>query len=161
MPIDFAAEYATKTDDELLRIASDLKSLVPEAQDALIAALRNRRLDSPARLAEFRKEERQRLEDEKINIGDLVLFVPPGMGRRMYGKKNPAADGYDATLFIVFLWFPLIPLGTYRIQELSPESLCVLNKKALDWEQVFFIWMKAAVVVMAICLAVRLLAYLA
>jgi hypothetical protein len=157
--MDFFAEYATKTDDELLRLALHLESLTPEAKSALTSTLRNRHLDSPARLAQFREEERQRLHHRKVSIGDLVLIVPLGMGRRMYGKANQVGDEYDATLFLVFFWLPLIPMGTYRIQEISPKSLSVIDRKPLDWRQVAFAWLKAAAVIVAIGLAIRVLAY--
>jgi hypothetical protein len=161
MAMDFLAEYKTKTNDELLRIALEAESLVPEARHALAAVLKDRQLDSPAALAKFREEERQRLHRERTTMSNLVLVVPAGMGRRMYGKKNRVADEYDTTLFIVFLWFPLIPLGTYRIREASPKSFYVLDKKALDWRQVLATRLKAGAAVMAICLVIRLLAYLA
>jgi hypothetical protein len=161
MATDFLAEYKTKTNDELLRIVAELESLVPEARHALATVLKDRQLDSPATLAKFREEESERLQRQRTSMSDLVLVVPAGMGRRMYGKKNRVADDYDTTLFIVFLWFPLIPLGTYRIREASPRSFYVLDKKPLDWRQVLATWLKAGAVFMAICLVIRLLAYLA
>jgi len=159
MVTDFLAEYRTRTDDELLRIAAQSESLIPDAQRALATILKDRRLDSPATLMQFQEEERQRSYRETTSLTDLVLFVPPGMGRRMYGKKNRVGNEYDTTLFIVFLWFPLIPLGTYRIREASQRSFCVLDRKLMDWKQVFLTWVKAAVIVIAISVAIRLLAY--
>jgi len=41
---DLIEAYSSKTDDELLALAAERKSLLPEAQDALWAELRRRRL---------------------------------------------------------------------------------------------------------------------
>jgi hypothetical protein len=43
----FAGVYSSKTDDELLGLAAEYKSLTPEAQSALWAELRRRKLTDP------------------------------------------------------------------------------------------------------------------
>lgn len=160
MVTNLADEYAKKTDDELLRLALEMESLTQEGQDALKAIMRSRHLDIPSRLERFRDQENDYLQHKKTNIGNLTLMVPGGMGRRMRGMANVEQRGiaaeYDTTLFFIFLWFPLIPLGTYRVSKVDgSKTFRVLDKKPLNWQQVFLVWLKAAVVVAAIILALR------
>ncbi len=45
-----------------------------------------------------------------------MLFTANGCGTRYYGKRDVLSDGsYITTLFVVFLWFPVLPLRSYRV----------------------------------------------
>jgi hypothetical protein len=55
---DLAEEYRAKADEELLRLATELERLAPEARDVLRAELARRRIDTRERLEKFRAEER-------------------------------------------------------------------------------------------------------
>ena len=47
-----------------------------------------------------------------------------GIGTKYYGKRDKEQDGsYITTLFIVFIYFPIIPLGSYRVLPKGTESL--------------------------------------
>lgn len=161
----FSDEYAHKTDDELLRLALELDSLTPEARLALAFELRQRCLDSPSRLEQFRGQERQQLHLEETRIGNLTLFVPHGIGKRTYGRVNREMRGtdeeFDTTVFFVLFYFPLIPLGTYRVlRKQLAKSFYVLDRKPLNWLQVLSVWLKSIGFVAAIPLAIQLLIYL-
>ena len=45
------------------------------------------------------------------------MFTFNGIGTRIYGKRevNPADESYIATKWFTLLFFPIIPLGSYRV----------------------------------------------
>jgi len=146
--------YDGKTDDELLRLALEPDSLTTEARAALSDELRKRRLDSPARLAEFSKEQDYYKHSDDIDIGNLTLSFR-GNGRRAYGRSNVEIRGtseeYDTSVFAVICYFPLVPLGTYRFsREQGRKQFQVLDKKPLNWPQVILVWLRALAVAAAI-----------
>lgn len=51
-------EYAIKSDDELMRLALDSRSLTEEARGVLTEELRKRKLDTPDQLNRFVDEEK-------------------------------------------------------------------------------------------------------
>jgi len=157
MSTPFSPNYATKTDEELLLIALDAQSLTPEAHLALSSELKRRQLDSPDELKKFVKEQDYHQHLDDINLGNLVLHIPHGIGRRAYGRGNVETIGtketYDTTVFGVVFYFPLVPLGTYRFsREQGRKDFVVLGKKSLNWLQVFAVWLKACAVVALIML---------
>lgn len=148
-----SADYSGKSDDELLRLATETDSLTPEARVALAEALKNRRLDSGRRIQKFAAEEEVRKHLDDIDIGPLGLG-PRGFGKRPYGRFNAETVGqcqeYDATLFAVVSYFPLVPIGTYRFsRDQQSKDVRVLEKKPLDWSQVVWVWVRAVVIVVA------------
>src|SRR5271169_4651284 len=113
-----APDYAEKSDDELLRLTVEPEQLTEKARAALSNELRRRHLDSHDRIEEFAKEEKAYHHLHDIDLGPLGLG-PHGMGKRLYGKWNREITGteeeYDATLFAVVGFFPLVPIATYRM----------------------------------------------
>src|SRR5580704_4813017 len=73
MKLRTVPDYAGNTDDELLRLALEPDSLTAEARATLSDELGRRRLDSPARLAEFSKEQDHYKHLDDIDIGNLTL----------------------------------------------------------------------------------------
>lgn len=148
-------EYAIKSDDELMRLALDSRSLTEEARGVLTEELRKRKLDTPDQLNRFVDEEKHHKHLLDINIGDLVLVVPHGVGRRAYGRTNVEIIGtreeYDTTVFAVAFYFPMIPMGSYRFsREQNSKLFQVLEKKSLNWAQIMLVWIKAVGIVIAI-----------
>src|SRR5689334_17797732 len=146
-----APDYSDKSDDELLALAADVDSLTPEARQALHIALKAKGLDSSTVIAQF-VEEQKRLDlaDETRRLG----LSYHGHGRRLYGKFNRQTEGldekYDATLFIVLSYFPLVPTGTYRVsREQGTREIRLLSKLTLDWFQVVWIWMRSLIILVA------------
>jgi hypothetical protein len=147
-------DYGEKSDDELLRLALESDSLTSEARDALTSELKRRQLDSPVRLAKFSEEQAAAKHLDDITLGDLSLSYR-GNGRRAYGRSNrevlDTSEEYDATVFAVVSYFPLVPMGTYRFsREQSDKRVCVLDKKPLDWGQVLRVWLTALAIIAAI-----------
>lgn len=103
----------------------------------------------------FAEAERSHKHLYDINIGDLVLAVPHGIGRRAYGRTNVEISGTreecDTTVFAVVFYFPLVPMGTYRFsREQNSKVFHVLEKKPLHWAQITLDWLKAIAVLISI-----------
>ena len=120
---DFAEEYRSKTDEELLRLALDPEQLIPEANAALNGELSRRQINNTERLRAFRGEEEHRKEEQNRNPGKLFVVHPYGIGRKRFGKAeriyNPETgmERFKTTVFVVFLWLPLIPTGTFLVEK--------------------------------------------
>jgi hypothetical protein len=153
-------DYSNKSDDELLALAADLDSLTAEAREALRVELKGRGLNSSTKVTKFVEEQkRQGLADEVSRLG--VSYR--GNGRGVYGKFNREISGvneeYDATVFVVLSYFPVIPTGTYRVsREQGSKDLRFLSKEPLDWIQVVWTWVKSLAVLAAVVFAIVLIA---
>ena len=166
---DFAEEYRGKTDEELLRLALDPEQLIPEANAALNGELSRRQINNTERLGAFRGEEERRKEEQNRNPGRLFVVHPYGIGRKRFGKAeriyNPETgmERFKTTVFIVFLWLPLIPTGTFLVErkrEFLPNQMTVLERIPLDWEQVLKVWVAASATLLAVIWVFKLLPYI-
>ena len=146
-----APDYSNKSDDELLALAADLGSLTTEAQEALRGELKSRGVNSSIQVPKFVEEQRRlSLADEASRLG--LNFR--GNGRRLYGKFNREVSGlneeYDATVFVVLSYFPIIPTATYRVsREQGSEEPRLLSRLPLDWLQVVWTWIKSLILLAA------------
>jgi hypothetical protein len=150
---DFVRLYETRSDDDLLRLKVDSENLTQDASSALTSELAKRKIDSAERLNTFRDEERRRKEQDERNPGSLFLSLRLGIGRWHFGKAdivrdlNTGIERFRTTVFILVLWFPLIPTGTYLIQKkrgFFAGKVTILKKLPLDWPQVLKVWVVAA-----------------
>ena len=57
------------------------------------------------------------------------------------------------TRWIVFLFMPLIPIGSYRVKEHVNAKPEIIGKVPLQWDQVLEGWKKAAMIVLGIVVA--------
>ena len=157
---DFLREYETKTDDELLRLAIDPSQLTYEANFALSTELLKRRLNPEdiQRLKE--REEIQKKKDER-NVGQLWVIHNFGLGKRRFGKadykyyESRKLEEFTTTIFFLIFWFPLIPLGTYRImrkKSFFSTRFGVIEKLPLNWPQVLKVWAVALLAILALVL---------
>ncbi len=163
---EFAEEYRSKTDEELLRLALEPEQLTPEANAVLNDELARRRINNAERLKAFRDEEEQQKEVEAKNPGRLLVLHPYGIGRKRFGKAeriyNPETgmEKFRTTVFLVLFWLPLIPTGTFLVEKkrafLSNE-MSVLQKLPLDWEQVLKVWVVASFTLLVVIWAFKLL----
>lgn len=119
--MDYSDTYAKMSDDELLNVASNLDTLVPEGQSAIAAELSKRKLTQ-----EDIKEYQRYLAT--IKPGDLpgkkkyVSQSINGFGTGIYGKRDFYADGsFLTTKWIIFFWLPIIPLRSMRLLPLGPR----------------------------------------
>ena len=163
---DFAEEYRSKTNEELLRLALDPAQLIPEADAALNGELARRRINNTERLKAFREEEEQHKEEQIRDPGRLFVVHPYGIGRKRFGKAgriyNPETgmERFKTTVFVVFLWLPLIPTGTFLVErkrEFLSNQMTVLERIPLDWEQVLKVWVVASATLLAVIWAFKLL----
>jgi hypothetical protein len=98
-------------------------------------------------------EEARKLEKMRQNFGrnGMYLFSGVGLGFRGRGFKSESdrAAGIELrTRWIIALWLPLIPLGSYRIRRsrrVAPNGgtkrvLELFSKEPLAWRQIFGMW---------------------
>lgn len=166
---NFAEEYQNKTDEELLRLALDPEQLTPEANAALNDELARRRINNTQQLKAFSEQEKQRKEEQSRNPGNLFVVHPYGIGRRRFGKAeriyNPETrrERFKTTVFVVLLWLPLIPTGTFLVEKnraLLSNQVTVLEKLPLDWEQVLKVWVVAFAILLAVIWVIKLLPHI-
>jgi len=117
---DYLQTYLAKSDDELLNLAAQQSSLLPEAQLALTAALKERRLSGKD------VEEQNKWRDE-VKIDERhrkpLSFSFNGFGTTIYGKREFEADGsFVTTKWIVLAWIPIFPLRSLRIVPIGEPS---------------------------------------
>jgi hypothetical protein len=165
---DLADEYQSKTDEELLRLALDCAELTTEANVVLNNELSRRGINSAERLTAFREEEEQRKEEERKEAGRLFVLHPYGIGRDRFGKADRVYEAttrverFKTTVFVVLIWFPLIPTGTFLVEKkrsLFSRQVTILRRLPLDWEQVLQVWVVAAGILLSIIIAFRFLPY--
>lgn len=162
---DFAREYDSRSDEELLRLAIARAQLTPEADVALAAELSRRGLAGDEPLKQFEKEEQERARDQARDTGKLFFLGFNGIGRCRFLKWDYAFDpasGYEAfttTVFIVLFWLPLIPTGTFRVRRkksLPAGGIEVLDRLPLNWTQVSAVWAAMTTTILTLIVAFRL-----
>ena len=161
---ELSETYYSKSDDELLLIYSEASELTPEAREVLKAEMNRRGLTQ-------REAEgfRDHLEFERTNEAKAEenKRLTQG-GRRWFGKANAITmtatqrERFDTTFFITFLIFPMIPLGSYRIEVLKKgwrKNVIILQKLPLNWEQVLRAWVFTGIVALAAIWSLKLWIY--
>lgn len=156
--------YAGKSDEELLRIQLDSENLTMEASAALTSELAKRGINGNERMNAFRDQEAKRKEELSKNPGSLFFTLRLGVGRWYFGKADHVYDSttgieqFRTTVFIVLLFFPAIPTGSYLVEKrrgFLSGKLRILKKLPLDWEQVLKVWVVAALAVLGIILVLK------
>jgi hypothetical protein len=155
------------TRDELMRLASERAVLTEEAQLALDAEISDRRITS-LEISSFKAESLAAQAEQDRQVGS-VATSSSYVGKRFFGRKNLTHDSrsriadYDTTLWFFTFWFPIVPLGTYRIRRLyyrrwsfyTSDVFHVLQKRPQrDWEQILLTWIKATLVLLFLRFAV-------
>ena len=162
---NLAEEYRRKTDEELLRLAADPQQFTPEASAVLNDELTCRRIDE-SKLKAFRDEEEHQKQEQNRNPGRLFVLHGYGIGRKRYGKAEriynaeTRMERFKTTVFIVLLWLPLIPTGTFLVERkraFFSSNMTVLERLPLDWEQVLKAWVVAAAILLALIWMFKLL----
>src|SRR5580765_5447241 len=159
---DLTEHYRKFSDDELLRLRLEFDDLTENAQFAIEAELRARGLATQERMESFQAiaAERKRVRDIRDRgPGKFALWVPWGIGYMQFGKANrrryanSKTQEYTTTTFFLFLWFPLIPIQTYRVLDHGWE-LDWLERLPLDWSQVRSVWGRAIGLILLLVLVV-------
>jgi hypothetical protein len=148
---DFVAQYQVMSDEEITQLASE-GGLLPEADAALRSEMRKRSIGA----TEVRS---LRIRQKKAELQMWVGHNPysyRGTGLRLRGHKFlTEADrkkGIIAvTRWIVFIFMPLIPIGSYRVKESieGDSNPQIIGKVRLQWDQVLEGWKKAAIIILA------------
>ena len=163
---DFARSYETKTNEELLRLSLDSEQLTSEATAALTNELAKRGINRTERLKAFREEEKLREDEQARNPGSLFFVHHFGVGRKRFGKAEhvyspeTGMERFKTTVFVVLLWLPLIPTGTYLVErkrQFLSNQMTVLEQLPLDWEQVLKVWVVAFATLLAVIWVFKLL----
>jgi hypothetical protein len=153
VPLD-VSHYQQLSDDEILNLARDLSNLTDEAKDALNLEISRRNLSADD--IQTYATETAILEDSENRQRQKLLSPNLSRNKEFFGRANFVHDDssgnqqYDATLWFVVFWFPLIPLGAYRVRRkggwwrnfLIP-NIEVVAKLPLNWEQIFRTWLVA------------------
>ena len=144
---EYQNTYARMTDEQLLNLASDRASLLPDAMVALDSELAKRNFGQQEIKEQAECVRRGQIEDESAKP---LARSFNGIGTSVYGKRSFQPDGsYITTLWIVLGWVPVIPLKSFRVKEAGPEKLIpfgwsrpyyVLNKSRPDVRQVINIY---------------------
>jgi len=69
-------------------------------------------------------------------------------------------ERFKTTVFVVLIWFPLIPTGTFLVEKkrsLFSNQVTILKRVPLDWEQVLKVWVVATGTLFLIIIASRFL----
>lgn len=112
----------------------------------------------------FRHNELQRKEELRKDPGKL--WTLRGIGRKRFGKadysynSDTGLEQFRTTIFVVIIYFPLIPIGTFLIEKkrsLSSNRMTVLERLPLDWEQILKVWIVAVGIVFALIVTFKLL----
>jgi hypothetical protein len=163
---DFAKEYQSKSDEELLRLELVSEHLTPEATAALQDELVRRQINGTGRIDNFREQEAQRQKEQAKDPGRLFFVHTFGAGRGRFGKAHYVYDSetgmerFTTTVFVILFYFPLVPTGTYlaeRKRGLFSNPIIFLEKLPLDWEQILRVWVVAAGSLLALIWIVKLL----
>ncbi len=158
--------YRELSDDALLRIALDRHQLTLDAAAALDAEFSVRYLTmadaETIREGDRRFDRRLALTRARSSIG--IRGIRSYFFGHWHVQKRMGAESYTATKFFVLFGFPLIPLGTYRLLRWSRRrwwewilgrNFRVMEKLALDWNQVLWTWCKATALLYALILTFR------
>lgn len=152
-------EYHNLTEDELLHIAGERDQLTADARSQLDAELVRRRI-SEAEILSYGVEFKAADEAERARAKRMISgssFDRSGIGTRFFGKSNLQRDPsgsfeeYDSTKWFVFLWFPVFPIGTFRVRRTISYLLGIpfksypeaLERHTRDWEQILWTWIIA------------------
>jgi hypothetical protein len=154
------SHYQQLSDDEILNLARDIGNLTDEAKDALNLEISRRNLSSDD-IQTYATETRV-LEGVESRRRQKLLNPNFSRNKQFFGRANFVRDDssgiqeYDATLWFVVFWFPLIPLGAYRVRRgggwwrnFFIPNVEVVTKLALNWEQILRTWLIAVSVLFA------------
>lgn len=112
--------YSAMNDDELLNLALQKDSLLPEAQWALTSILRERRIGDKDIEEQKRRRDEAGAEDRSTQH---LSFSLHGLGTTTCGKRDFEADGsFITTKWIIFLWIPVVPLKSLRVIPIVERS---------------------------------------
>jgi hypothetical protein len=99
------------------------------------------------------EEEARNLQKAAENFGANSMLMMSGIGVGFRGRSFKSESDREAgielrTRWIIALWLPLIPIGSYRIRrskKVAPDGktrrvLELFSKEPLAWGQIFRIW---------------------
>lgn len=161
---NFAREYQSKTNEELLRLVLASEQLTSEANIALNNELCKREINKADTLRTFSGEEEKRKSEEEKNPGIPFFFYHLGIGRKRFGKADrtynseTGIERFTTTIFLVLFWLPLIPTGTFLVERkrgFLSNQMTILERLPLAWEQVLQVWVVASASFLAIILILK------
>jgi hypothetical protein len=161
-------DYQHLTRDELIRLALEKDQLTDRARLALDAEISSRRI-SLSDIATFQDESQAAQAEEDRDVRGVTTSSGGHIGKKFFGMKNRTRDArfrieeYDTTLWFFAFWFPIFPMGSYRVRRLfhrrwhlcTSDEFHVLQKfPKRDWEQILVTWIKAMLVLLVLRFAV-------
>jgi hypothetical protein len=113
---DFREAYDRMSDGELLHLASQAGTLVPEARALLQLELQKRNL-TQLDISRYQVDSARDQAEREHSRPRVDTWSFHGLGLMFYGKRDFCADGsYLATQWFVVSWIPLVPLATARVK---------------------------------------------
>ena len=168
-PWEFAEKYRKLSDDELVSLWTDRAELTPEASEQLQLEMANRHL-TESRAAEIAQEQAELAR--VVELQTTIYLGVSKLGIGFLGRRNRVAieEGFEeftSTRFICIMYFPLIPLGSYRLRHklrgfwsllfsTGYTQVQVIEKLRTDWLQVMRLWALALGILTAFVLAARI-----
>jgi hypothetical protein len=148
-PTDFALQYRTLADEQLLQIAGE-GGLVDEAKLALHTEMGKRKLTTE--MVEKYRAEQQRYEDQRKKSNPIRPTMD--IGTRLYGRDFLTDEDRSRGIQVRTKWFclrglPIVPLASYRYScqnvttgliDWKEEKL--IGQVPLYWKQVIRTWIK-------------------
>jgi hypothetical protein len=155
---DFANQYQQMPDGQLLLLANE-GGLVDEAHQALTEELGKRNLKKQDIVLPKKKTPHERLqeaaEEKTIGSGRGGNTGYYFYGRHYLNEADKAADIQLRTKWFVLASLPLIPLASYRLKCKQKSfgwfrwyaEQQIVNRVALNWNQIFLTWIKTFLVI--------------
>jgi len=158
------ADYRYLTQDELLNLSQQRDQLTDEARFELDSEISKRGMGA-TEVAGYARESLAEQKAIERRIKRTRNFYET-RNKRFIGKRNrkldprSRVDEFETTLWFV-VWIPVFPLGSYRIRRrfrrwwnpCRSRRLHILETKPRDWEQILMTWVKAATILLGLCLA--------
>ena len=139
--------YRDKSDDEILLLGVAIDELTPEAREALKTEMSQRGLtaDTVEQLR-FDREFENRLAAKNKKASELKRYTRFGKRDRVLLERTNR-ERFTTTFFIGFVYLPIVPVGTYRVEKLRDRwrgTMIILERRPLDWEQVLGAWVMSS-----------------
>ncbi|HEX4309843.1 MAG TPA: hypothetical protein VHZ25_07430 [Acidobacteriaceae bacterium] len=166
---DLAREYGSRSDNDLLRLIRIEDQLTPESRAALHAELEQRGLRADRNHSTPENTDQALAAYCRTQPGAMFFVPHMGIGRSYFWKSHSTVDRstgmevFEATVFLVLFWVPLIPLGTWRMRRKAgvfPARCEGVDRLPLDWHQIRVVWSVAGAALFALFWGAKLLPYL-
>lgn len=140
MLTDFATEYSTRTDGELLHLASARHSLVPEAAEALDAELSRRNLSEHDRIEHRKYVKRQEQHDDRKRTSLRRRWERLGLKWQLSGREILELLAVMAAVIVAYFALP----GRYHLNPDWQEAAVIVTLTSIGLAFIVRSWRNIA-----------------